>query len=586
LLIRLFERKPMPITNADIARIFNHIADLLEIDGGNPFRVRAYRNAARTVGDQPQNMTVMLEDGKDLSKLPGIGKDLAGKIAEIVSTGFLEMVAKLEKKVPGDLCELLRLTGLGPKRIAVLYRQLGIKTFDELAAAARREQIRELPGFGPKTEENILKEIKGKTRMALRTRLAEAEQVAGPLQAYLEKTEGVKQVVVAGSYRRHLETIGDLDILVTCKRGSPVMDRFTNFEDVVEVLAKGGTKSSVRLRGGLQVDLRVVPEVSYGAALYYFTGSKAHNIAVRQIAVKNGLKINEYGVFRGEEDDEERIAGASEEEVFATVGLPYIEPELRENNGEIEAAREGRLPDLIDLDDIRGDLHAHTKATDGRSSLEEMVEAARSLGYSYLAITEHSQAVAMAKGFDPKRLERQIEEIESLTDRYSGFRILKGIEVDILEDGTLDLPDEVLKKLDLAICAIHSHFDLSTEKQTERVIRAMDNPHFSILAHPTGRLINKREPYPIDMEKVMKAALERGCFLELNAQPDRLDLNDQHCRMAKERGLKLAISTDSHHTANLRAVKYGVYQARRGWLTRDDVINTRKVADLLKLLKR
>ncbi|MEZ4599487.1 MAG: DNA polymerase/3'-5' exonuclease PolX [Syntrophotaleaceae bacterium] len=576
----------MPITNADIARIFNHIADLLEIDGDNPFRVRAYRNAARTISDQPQGMAEMLEDGKDLSQLPGIGKDLAGKVAEIVASDRLEMLRTLEAKVPPDLCELLRLTGLGPKRIAVLYRQLGIKTFDELAAAARDQRIRELPGFGKKTEENILREIKGKTAMALRTRLAEAEQVAEPLQAYLKATEGVKQVMVAGSYRRRLETVGDLDILVACERGSPVMDRFTDFENVVEVLAKGGTKSSVRLRGGLQVDLRVVPAVSYGAALYYFTGSKAHNIAVRQIAQRKGLKINEYGVFRGEGEAEERIAGTSEEEVFATVDLPYIEPELRENSGEIEAAREDRLPELIVPGDLRGDLHAHTRATDGRSSLKEMAEAARSLGYSYLAITEHSQAVAMARGFDARRLEQQIEEIDELNEVLSGFRVLKGIEVDILEDGSLDLPDEVLEKLDLTVCAIHSKFDLTLEKQTERIIRAMDNPHFRILAHPTGRLINKREPYQVNMEKIMKAALERGCFMEINAQPDRLDLNDQHCRLAKEMGLKVAICTDSHHTAGLRNVKYGIYQARRGWLTRDDVINTREVEDLLKLLQR
>lgn len=328
----------------------------------------------------------------------------------------------------------------------------------------------------------------------------------------------------------------------------------------------------------------MVAEVSYGAALYYFTSSKDHNIAVRQIAAKKGLKINEYGVYRGEGDEEKRIAGASEEEVFAAVDLPYIDPELREDQGEVEAAQKGNLPKLITLDDIRGDLHTHTRATDGRSSLREMAEAARSLGYSYLAITEHSQAVRVARGLDRKRLEQQIEEIDELTEQFPGFRIFKGIEVDILEDGSLDLPDAVLKKLDLTVCAVYSKFDLPADKQTERIIRAMDNPCFNILAHPTGRLINKREAYQVDMEKIIEAALERGCFLELNAHPDRLDLNDHHCRLAKEMGLKVAIAT--HHTEALRNIKYGVYQARRGWLSKDDVLNTRKVADLLKLLKR
>lgn len=576
----------MPIHNSDIARIFNQFADLLEIKEANPFRVRAYRNAARTVGDQPQSIAAMLEEGMDLSELPDIGKDLAGKIAEIVETGSLQMLEDLKEKVPSELGELLQIPGLGPKRVAALHRELGIETLDELAEAAQKEQIRELEGFGEKTEKKILQGVKRRVNADMRTPLAEAEQVATPLQAYLEATDGVRQVVVAGSYRRRKETVGDLDILVTCRDGSPVMDRFTDFEDVEEVLAKGETKSSVRLRCGLQVDLRVVPEVSYGAALYYFTGSKDHNIAVRRIAVKKGLKVNEYGVFRTEGDDEERIAGAGEEEVFAAVDLPYIEPELRENRGEIEAARKGDLPELVTLDDIRGDLHAHTEATDGRSSLREMVEAARELGYSYLAVTEHSQAVSVARGLDRKRLEQQIDEIDQLTDTFSGFRIFKGIEVDILEDGSLDLPDEVLKKLDFTVCAIHSRFNLPAGKQTERIIRAMDNPCFNILAHPTGRLINKRQTYPVDMEKIIEAALERGCYLELNAQPDRLDLSDHHCRLARDMGLKVAISTDAHHTEGLRNMKYGIYQARRGWLSPNDVINTRKVADLMKLLKR
>ncbi len=576
----------MPIHNTDVARIFNQVADLLEISGANEFRVRAYRNAARTVEDQPQSVAKMLDEGEDLSELSGIGKDLAGKIEEIVETGSLGMLEDLKEEIPGELSDLLKVAQLGPRRVATLHQELGIDNLDDLAAAAKQNRIRELNGFGEKMEEKILEELKRRQDAAARTKLPAAEQVVEPLVEYLKDIDGVKKVAIAGSFRRRKDTVGDLDILVTCREDSPVMDRFADYEDVEDVIARGKTKSSVRLRGGLQVDLRVVPEVAYGAALFYFTGSKEHNVAVRKMAVKKDLKINEYGVFRGEDEDEERIAGKSEAEVFDTVDLPYIPPELRENRGEIEAAQKGELPALIELDDIRGDLHAHTKATDGHASLKEMVEAAKELGYSFVAITEHSQAVTVAKGLNRKRLEKQIDEIDQLTDEYPAFRILKGIEVDILEDGSLDLPDAILAKLDLRVCSVHSKFGLSAEKQTERIIRAMDNPYFNILGHPTGRLINEREPYGVDMEKIMEAARERGCFLELNAHPDRLDLNDHHCRMAKDIGVKVAISTDAHSTTGLRNMKYGVYQARRGWLTKDDVINTRRVADLLKLLQR
>jgi DNA polymerase (family X) len=576
----------MPIHNSDIARIFNQVADLLEISDANPFRVRAYRNAARTIEDQPQSVAGMLDEGADLSELSGIGKDLAGKISEIVETGRLQMLDDLEQEMPGELAKLLNIAQLGPKRVATLHRELGIDTLDDLAQAAKAKKIRDLDGFGAKTEKKIREELKRHKGAQARTKFAEAEQLLTPLLDYLGDIEGVKQVAVAGSYRRRKETVGDLDILVTCAHDSPVMNRFVNYEDVSEVSAKGKTKSTVRLRGGLQVDVRVVPQVSYGAALYYFTGSKEHNVAVRKRAVDKGLKINEYGVFRETDDNEERIAGAEEEEVFKAVDLPYIAPELRENRGEIEAAQKGALPELIEREDLRGDLHAHTRATDGHASLQEMIEAARELGYSYLAITEHSQAVSVAKGFNRKRLEQQIAEIDQLSDELSGFRILKSIEVDILADGSLDLPDEVLAKLDLTVCSVHSKFNLSVEKQTERIIRAMDNPHFNILGHPTGRLINERDAYAVDMEKIMDAAKERGCFLELNAHPDRLDLNDRHCRMAKEMGVKVALSTDAHSTAGLKNIRYGINQARRGWLSKDDVLNTRRVADLLKLLKR
>ncbi|MFW5955020.1 MAG: PHP domain-containing protein, partial [Guyparkeria sp.] len=382
------------------------------------------------------------------------------------------------------------------------------------------------------------------------------------------------------SYRRGKETVGDLDILVTCRKDSPVMDRFVAHEEVSRVVSHGGTRSTVHLRSGLQVDLRVVPAVGAGAALHYFTGSKAHNIAVRRRGVERGLKINEYGVYR----DEKRIAGRTEDEVFEAVGLPFVAPELREDRGEIEAAEARRLPDLVSLADIRGDLHCHTDATDGQHDLETMARAAQARGYEYLAITDHSKAVRVANGLDADRLLAQVDEIDRLNEALEGITILKGIEVDILADGRLDLPDDVLDRLDLAVCSIHSRFNLSEKQQTERVLRAMENPHFTILGHPTGRLINQRRPYAIDLGQVIRAAAERGCFLEVNAQPSRLDLDDAACMLAREQGARIAVSTDAHADVQLDAMRFGITQARRGWLTADDVINTRGLAALRKLI--
>lgn len=573
----------MPVHNSEIAEVFRRLADLLDLQDENPFRIRAYRNAARTVAGLPRSLGEMVHEQADLSKLPGIGKDLAGKIAEIVETGHLKLLDELQGGLPPGLPELMTIPRLGPKKVKALYDQLHIGSVRDLVQAAREEKIRALPGFGPKTEQQILEEI-GYAEEAppKRTKLADAEQFAEPLVEYLKQVAGVKQVVVAGSYRRRMETVGDLDILATCRKGSKVMDRFVEYDDVRDVLSKGTTRSTIRLRSGLQVDLRVVADVSYGAALHYFTGSKPHNIAIRQLAMRKKLKINEYGVFRGQK----RVAGRTEEEVYKTVGLPYIEPELREVRGEIEAAREGKLPKLVTLDDIRGNLHTHTTDTDGRYSLQDMVEAARQLGYDYLAITDHSKAVTVAKGLDKKRLARQIKAIDRLNATLKGFRVLKGIEVDILENGALDLDEGILKELDVVVGSIHSRFKLSRKKQTERVLRAMDHPCFHILGHPTGRLINKRAAYEIDMEQVVKAARQRGCFLELNAQPERLDLSDGHCQMAKEAGVKIAISTDAHATSDLEFMRFGIDQARRGWLEPNDVLNTRSWTDLEKLLSR
>jgi DNA polymerase (family 10) len=466
--------------------------------------------------------------------------------------------------------------------VKALYDKLGIRTLDELRNAAREGRVRILQGFGAKTEQHILDQLKARTSEEKRFKLAISTQYAEALIAYLKASAGVKQIVAAGSYRRAKETIGDLDLLVTARSGSPVMDRFVSYPEVEEVLAHGTTKASVRLACRLQVDLRVVPEASYGAALQYFTGSKAHNVVLRQLAQQQGLKINEYGVFKGDQS----VAGATEESVYAAVGLPWIPPELRENRGEIEAARAGRLPKLVELADLKGDLHAHTKATDGRNSLKEMVEAARKRGFEYLAITDHSRRLGMAHGLDPKRLLEQLDEIDRMNAALSGLTILKGIEVDILEDGSLDLPNEDLGRLDLVVGAVHSHFGLSRQKQTERILRAMDHPHFTILAHPSGRLIDEREPYEVDMLRLIHHASERGCVLEVNAHPVRLDLTDTDCPLAKDEGVLVSINSDAHSVLDFENLRYGVGQARRGWLEKSNVLNARSLQALRPLLRR
>jgi len=572
----------MSVHNTEIAEMFSRLAELLEIQGANPFRIRAYRKAAQTVESLPHSLTSMLAEGADLSELPGIGKDLASKIHEIVETGHLSLLDQVSSQLPGQLAELAKIPTLGPKRVKMLYDTLGIQDLKGLAKAAQAGQIRQLHGFGTKTEEKILKETDRRSGTEKRIKLHTAEEFAEPILEYLKGIQGVEEAIVAGSYRRRKETIGDLDILVTCTHAKTIMDRFVAYDEVETVISKGHTRATVVLRSGLQVDLRVVPEESYGAALQYFTGSKAHNIAVRSLAIKKGLKINEYGVFRGET----RIAGMTEEGVYAQVDLPYFEPELRENWGEVEAGLRHTLPNLVTLNDIRGDLHVHSKASDGHFSIKDMALAAQAKGYDYLAICDHSQRVTIAQGLDTTRIASQIEDIDRLNHTFKGFTILKGAEVDILKDGSLDLSDDLLQRLDLTVCAIHYKFNLPRAKQTKRIIRAMDNPYFSILAHPTGRMLNEREPYEIDMEQIMAAALERGCYLEINAQPVRLDLTDLHCKMAKDMGVKVAISTDAHRTTDLEFMRFGVGQARRGWLEPKDILNTGSLKALKKMLIR
>ncbi|TAM46647.1 MAG: DNA polymerase/3'-5' exonuclease PolX [Gammaproteobacteria bacterium] len=572
----------MPVHNADIAAVFDEIADLLEIQGENPFRIRAYRNAARQMESMGMPAADMVAKGEDLTELPGIGDDLAAKIREMVETGKCKALEKLRAKFPPTITTLLKLPGLGPKRVKTLYDKLKIKTLEQLKAAAREHRIRELEGFGDKTEATILEALEQHAEQVTRFKLAVAAQYAEPLASYLKRSRNVKQVEIAGSYRRCKETVGDLDLLATTKGASNVMDRFVKYDEVRDVLAHGETRATVRLKCGLQVDLRVVSTESFGAALQYFTGSKAHNIEIRRLGQDRKLKINEYGVFKGKKS----IAGATEESVYRAVGLPWIAPELREDRGEIEAARKGKLPKLVELSDLRGDLHAHTKATDGHHTLKEMAEAAKARGLEYLAITEHSRRLTVAHGLDPHRLRKQMEEIDRLNQNLSGITILKGVEVDILEDGSLDLPDEVLTECDLVVGAVHSKFHLPRAKQTQRILRAMERPYFSILAHPSGRLIGSREAYEVDMLKIIRAAKARGCFLELNAHPERLDLMDVNCQLAKDENVLVAISSDAHRLQDFDNLKYGVGQARRGWLTKDDVLNTRPLKLLVSLLRR
>lgn len=572
----------MTVQNAEIADRFEQLADLLELQGANPFRVRAYRNAARFIRGHSRSLADLLDEGADPAELPGIGPDLAGKIATLVRTGQLPLLEQTAKKVPAPLVAMTRIEGLGPKRAQALYKALKIRSLEDLARAARSGRIRELPGFGARTEQLIAQRVERAATAEHRLRLADAEQVAGPLVDYLRGIDGVKGIEVAGSFRRRRETVGDLDVLVSAARGAKVMDDVVRYEDVAEVQAQGGTRATLRLRNGLQVDVRVVPAAAFGSALHYFTGSKAHNIAVRRMAMARGLKLNEYGIFRGER----RVGGRTEDEVFAAVGLPVIPPELREDRGEIDAARRGKLPRLVRLEDLRGDLHCHSRATDGRDTIEAMAKAAAVRGYEYLSINDHSRHVTVAHGLDRKRLLEQVRAIDRLNARLDGITVLKSVEVDILEDGRLDLPDVVLKELDFTVCAIHYGFGYSRARQTARILRAMDNPHFSILAHPTGRLINAREAYDIDLERVLEAARERGCVMELNAQPDRLDLDDRGCRLAKEVGVKIAISTDAHRVADLELVRFGVDQARRGWLEPGDVVNTLPLAELRRVLRQ
>ena len=567
--------------NPEIAQIFEEIADLLEIQGANTFRVRAYRNAARVVRDHPEPLADLAQDPSQIENLPGIGKDLAGKVRTIVETGDLPLRTELHAQVPPGLRDLLNIPGLGPKRAQILHRELGIRTVEDLRQAVLAQQIREIKGFGEKTEEAILRALNKPDRAAQRVYLADAKVFADAVVRHLKGTPGIGQVIVSGSLRRRLETVGDVDVLVTCPNAEPVMSRLAAYEGVGEVLARGDTKMTVRLTCGLQLDLRVVPEECYGAALVYFTGSKAHNIELRRMAQERGLKISEYGVFRGEE----RAAGRTEEEVYAAVGLPWIPPELREARNEFELALAGRLPKLLEVDALRGDLHMHTTATDGRATLEEMVEAARRRGYEYIAITDHSKRVTMARGLDAERIVEHWREIDRLNQKVHGITILKGVELDILEDGTLDLPDEVLAQADWVIAAVHYGQNQPRDQITRRIVGAIRNPHVTAIAHPTGRLIGKRKPYEFELDTIFKEAADHGCWMEVDGQPSRLDLDDVGIVAAREHGIPIVIDSDAHSVEELAFVEFGVNQARRAGLEAGAVANTRPLAEFRKLLR-
>ena len=561
----------MPKTNADLAAAFEQVADLLDLQQANPFRIRAYRNAARLVGELKLDLVAQVEQGRPLPRLPGIGPDLAGKIEEFARTGHLALLDRLRAQIPSGVAEMLQLPGLGPKRVRALYEELHVTSPAQLARAARDGRVRELPGFGVRSEAGILAAIAAHVGRPQRLKLVNAMQYAAAITGWLLRAPGARDVTVAGSLRRSCETVGDLDLLACADDGVAVVRHFLAYPEVAEVRASGETRATVVLGSGLQVDLRVVPQSCYGAALMYFTGSKAHNIRLRRLAIERGLKLNEYGLFQGRRV----VAAASEEEVYRALGLPWIAPELREDRGEIEAALANRLPRLIERGDLAGDLHAHTDWSDGTATLAAMAQAAKAQGLSYLAISDHSRRLTVAHGLDPQRLLRQCGEIAALNRELRGIELLTGIEVDILDDGMLDLPDSALSPLDVVVAAVHSKFDLSRAAQTRRVLAALDHPKVKILAHPVGRLIGRREPYDVDMLAVIRKCRTRGIALELNAHPERLDLTDLACRMARDEGAGVVISSDAHGVHEFDHLAFGVGQARRGWLGKADVVNTR-----------
>ena len=575
------------MNNAEIAQVLEEVADVLEIQNENTFRVRAYRNAARTIEVQTAPLSRMVEEGSPLTDLPGIGKEMANHIKEMVETGTLGFRDRLLAEIPRSLIELVRLPGVGPKKARKLWDELKICSVDELEEAARAGRIAGVAGFGAKTQEKILAGIQEWRQHTSRMLLIEAERFVEPLVGYLRAIPEVERLEVAGSYRRRRETVGDIDLLAIATVPGPVMEAFLHYPQVANVLAAGDTKSSVNLGSGLQVDLRVVPPDCYGAALVYFTGSKEHNVKLRRRAVEQGLRISEYGVFRVHEDmKEELVAGQEEADVYATVGLPWIPPEMREDRGEIEAAARGSLPRLIETGDMRADLHMHSIWSDGRQTIEEMVEACAARGYEYMVISDHSKVLAMTNGLDAYRLREQWKEIDEVRARHPEIRVLRSMEVDILADGSLDLEDEMLAGLDLVLVSLHSRFDLPQEEQTKRVLRALEHPEVNVFCHPTARIINRRKGAEMDLDLIFRRAAELGVALELNSSPNRLDLRDDHLRLARDLGCRFVINTDSHRIPELDLMRYGIDQARRAGLEPRHVLNTLPYEEFRKAIDR
>jgi DNA polymerase (family 10) len=578
------------LDNKTIAGLLYETADLMEIDAADPFRIRSYRRAAESVDGLPAPIWDLIPDQKKLLEIPGIGKGMAANLRELMDSGKLSVREELMAKYRPSMLELLRIQGLGPKTIQLIWSAYQVCDVEGVEKLAKEGKIRTLPRMGEKQEQKILKGIEDYRRLSGRFHLDDADRVAQQLAAHLAGLPGVEKVTPAGSLRRGRETVGDLDVLVTgdcCntpKQRDTVLERIVKFPGIVDVLAKGENKVSFKLRSGMQVDVRLLPPESYGAAMLYFTGSKSHNVALRQRALKMGYTLNEYALAKL--DTNKKVAGKTEEGIYKKLGMDWIAPEMRENSGEIELAAEHKLPHILEQSDIQGDVHMHTVETDGKSTIEEMIEAARARGYKYMAITEHSKNLAFANGLDDKRALAHMKRIRKAAEKFEGIRVFAGIEVDILADGALDLSDDVLAQLDVVIGSVHSAFNQEPQQMTDRLLRAIGNPYLAVVGHPTGRILLRRDAYPFDMEAILNAAKKNKVAMELNAFPDRLDLCDRHLRMAKERGVKIVINTDSHHTSHMEKIKYGVLQARRASLTKEDVLNCLPAEKFAKAIKK
>ena len=567
--------------NQFVAEVLYKIADLLDLKGEIFFKTRAYRMAAQKIEVMEEDIVTVVKEQR-LEIIPGIGEALAKKITELVETGKLDYFERLKKEIPEGLIDLLGIPGLGPKKVAALYQRLGITTMSELRDACLKGKLRDLEGFGEVTEQNLLRGIQLREKTSGRALLNVAYADGYSYYEYLKHCDKIDQISLAGSLRRMKETIGDVDILASSDYPDEVMAYFVKYEDVQEVLLQGSTKTSVLLQDNLQVDLRVVPKESYGAALQYFTGSKEHNVAMRSLAIKNGFKLNEYGLF--DKESEKNRGGRTEEEIYTLLGLQYIPPELRENRGEITVAQNKKLPKLVDYDMIQGDFHVHSNWSDGRDSIETIALYAKRLRYSFVGITDHSQGLKIANGLSEERVKKKIKEIQQLNKKIKGIQILCGTECDIKPNGSLDYPDRVLEMFDFVYIGIHSSFKMSKMDMTRRIVQGMQNEYVDILAHPTGRIIGRRDPYEVDIEKILETAQENNVFLEINSFPDRLDLNDVHCKLAKDRGLQCVLGTDAHNIAHLPFMRFGVSTARRGWLEPQDVLNTSSLKKIHKIL--